>query len=266
MKTALIISTYNSPAHLRKCLSSLKEQILMPDEVIIADDGSGEETKLIIDAFRQQLALRTQVVHVWHEDKGFRKSMILNKAIAVCNVDYIIQIDGDVYMDRHFIKDHVNIARKGYWVNGSRVWLGKGTTEKLFAGKNADALHWWKLPLSSLTNSFRSRVLRNMLKNCYAIKKVDHMRGCNMAFWREDAIRVNGYNEDLTSWGHEDGEFALRLHFAGVRKQSLKMGGIAYHMYHKPSSRNNEQLHLDTIERLKREKTKRCTNGIDKYL
>lgn len=87
-----------------------------------------------------------------------------------------------------------------------------------------------------------------------------------MAFWKADAVKVNGYNEDLTQWGHEDGEFAYRLHFAGVRKKALKMGGVAYHLWHSEASKANEQRHFDELARVIEGRLTWCANGIDKYL
>lgn len=274
MKTTLLISTYNSENYLRLCLATVLAQTVQPDEIVIADDGSRESTAQIIREFIS--VSPTIVKHIWHEDDGFRKCMILNKAIAAAEGDYIVQIDGDVLLDRHFIEDHLSIARPGYWVNGSRVLLAENVTKKMMdahrdlpIGTKVEAkrlFNIFSMPLSSILNSLRIRPLREYLKFRYAIKKVDHMRGCNMAFWRSDAIAINGYNEDLTFWGHEDGEFVFRLHFNGVKKQSLKMGGNVFHMYHKPSSRDNESKHLDTLERVKANRITRCENGIDKYI
>lgn len=87
-----------------------------------------------------------------------------------------------------------------------------------------------------------------------------------MAFWRNDLIKVNGYNEDLMQWGHEDGEIAYRLHFAGVKKRALKMGGNVYHLHHQENSRDNEGRHLEELEKVKREHLSWCHNGLDKYL
>ena len=87
-----------------------------------------------------------------------------------------------------------------------------------------------------------------------------------MAFWRNDLIKVNGYNEDLIQWGHEDGEIAYRLHFAGVKKRALKMGGNVYHLHHKESSKDGEGRHLEELEKVKREHLSWCHNGLDKYL
>ena len=87
-----------------------------------------------------------------------------------------------------------------------------------------------------------------------------------MAYWKADAIRVNGYNEDLQQWGHEDGEFAYRLHFAGIRKKALKMGGIMYHLHHPEASKNNEEYHNQVLQQVIAEQRDRCDNGIVKYL
>lgn len=274
MKTTLIISTYNSEAYLKLCLMTVLAQTVKPDEVVIADDGSKEKTANLIKEFARVSTV--PVKHIWHEDEGFRKCMILNKALAACEGDYIVQIDGDVLLDRHFIEDHKSIAKPNFWVNGSRVLLSEKVTtnmmhkyEALTVENILDAkqlINMFQMPISSVMNSLRVRLLRNFLKSRYAIKKVDHMRGCNMAFWKSDAIDINGYNEDLTFWGHEDGEFVYRLHFNGVKKQSLKMGGNVFHMYHKPSSRDNESLHIETINNVKEKHITRCSHGIDKYL
>lgn len=121
------------------------------------------------------------------------------------------------------------------------------------------------MPISFVCNSFRSRLLRNYFAFRYA-RRLAHLRGCNMAFWKSDLIRVNGYNEDLTQWGHEDTEIAYRLYYSGVQKKALKMGGIVYHLYHKESSKANEEIHNVALEKVKKEHITRCNNGIDKYL
>ena len=87
-----------------------------------------------------------------------------------------------------------------------------------------------------------------------------------MAFWKDDIIKINGYNEDLMQWGHEDGEIAFRLHFAGAEKKALKGGGCVYHLHHNEFSRSNEGRHLEELEKVKSGKLNWCKNGIDKYL
>lgn len=261
-RTTLLVSTYNWPAALELCLRSAFSQIQLPDEIVIADDGSGQETRALIDRLRQESPV--PIHHVWHEDAGFRKTIILNKAIAQASGDYILQVDGDVVLSPHFVADHLELAEPNYFVCGSRVKLTPELTQA-FQADPSKKIPWRRLPLTFMLNSFRSRFLRHFLAERYA-RKIDHLRGCNMAFWRSDLIRVNGYNEDLMQWGHEDGEIAFRLHFAGVKKKALKMGGNVYHLHHKESSRDNEGRHLVELERVQREHLSWCPNGLDKYL
>src|SRR6478736_5160416 len=110
MKTALLISTYNWPEALNLVLKSILNQTKFPDEILIADDGSDNKTKELIDNF--STANNIVLHHVWQEDKGFRKSKILNKAIAKTTADYIVQIDGDCVIHKDFISDHIAMAQK----------------------------------------------------------------------------------------------------------------------------------------------------------
>lgn len=262
MKTSLIVSTYNWPEALQISLRSIFKQTILPDEIVIADDGSTNQTRQLITQMQAKSSI--PIHHVWHEDKGFRKTIILNEAIAHASGDYILQIDGDVILSPHFVADHLELAEKNYFVCGSRVKLTPQTTQEVLALPEIK-LKYSNLPLTFILNSFRSRLLRHLLAERYA-RKIDHLRGCNMAFWKSDLIKVNGYNEDLAQWGHEDGELAYRLHFAGVKKKALKMGGNVYHLYHKEASRSNEQRHLDELEKVKRNHIAWCENGLNKHL
>ena len=261
-RVSIVVTTYNWPRALELSVRSIFRQSVLPCDILVADDGSGEETRELVDRLREESPV--PLVHVWHEDKGFRLSVIRNKAIARASGDYIIQIDGDVILPRHFVSDHLDLAEQGHFVCGSRVKLPEKATERILSG-DISSLRIWDVSMGFVIKSLRSRALRHFLAFRYA-KTIDHLRGCNMAFWRSDAIKVNGYNEDLLQWGHEDGEFAFRLHFAGVAKKALKMGGCVYHLNHKIASRDNEQRHLDELEAVKRERRKWCENGIDKYL
>lgn len=258
----MLVSTYNWPEALERSVRGVFRQTVLPAEIVIADDGSTDDTLRVIDRLREESPV--PVVHVWQEDNGFRKSEILNKAIAAMSGDYVLQIDGDVIPARHFVSDHLELAERNCFVCGSRVKLSPEITARVFSDSSFSP-SLWNLPVAFAANSLRSRVLRRLMAERYG-RKIDHLRGCNMAFWRDDLIRVNGYNEDLTQWGHEDGEIAYRLHFAGVKKKSLKMGGCVYHLYHQEVSRDNERRHLDEIERVRRDRLSRCENGIDKYL
>lgn len=262
VKTSVLISTYNWPEALERAVGGMLKQTVMPDEIVIADDGSGPSTARVIDRLKADSPV--PIIHVWQEDKGFRLSAIRNKAIARMSGDYVIQIDGDVVPSRHFVSDHLELAERGYFVCGSRVKLSPEITARVLSDRHFKP-NLFNMPLSFVANSLRSRLFRHYLAERYG-HSIDHLRGCNMAFWRDDLIMVNGFNEDLTQWGHEDGEIAFRLHFAGVKKKSLKMGGCVYHLYHKEASRSGEQRHLDELDMVRQGRITWCDNGLDKYL
>lgn len=259
----LLISTYNWKEALSFTIESALQQTLLPSEIVIADDGSKNDTRDLVTHY--QIKSPIPIKHVWHEDTGFRLTTIRNKAIAASAGEYIIQTDGDIILDKNFIKDHLEVARDGAFVCGSRVLLSRSYTEHIFklgSFKFSLFKSAWQYGL----NSLRSRLLRSFLASRYGQRKINRLRGCNMAFWRNDLMAVNGYNEDLTSWGHEDAELAYRLINAGKKKRFLKMGGVVYHLWHKPATKRNESTHYDAIYKVRKTGMYWCDNGLSKYL
>ena len=261
MKISLLISTYNWEQALSLCLYSAFTQTVKPYEILIADDGSRDETRQLIERMRGETDI--PIVHIWHEDKGFRLSAIRNRSIEKASGDYIIQIDGDIILDKYFISDHLELAEKGYFVCGSRVLLGRLYSNRLLKGleHHPAAL---KQNIRFMLNGFRSHVLRIYLANRYAKNSMLRIRGCNMAFWKEDLLRINGYNESLEMWGQEDVELSYRLIHAGIQKKQLKMGGVQFHLYHKFASRDNLEYHEQVLRKVIKEKTIWCEHGIIK--
>ncbi|MDR1879956.1 MAG: glycosyltransferase family 2 protein [Tannerellaceae bacterium] len=259
IKTSLLISTYNWKEALHLSLSSAFKQAVLPCEILVADDGSRDDTRRLIDGMREISPV--PIVHVWHEDTGFRLAGIRNKAIAQASGDYIIQIDGDIVMKRYFISDHLDLAERGYFICGSRVRLSPRSTQRLLE-KGSEIGRFQEFNI----NNLRSKIIRHYLADRYAKGNIMRLRGCNMSFWREDLIAINGYNEQFTSWGHEDAELAYRLFFSGIQKRYLKMGGVAYHLDHPFNSREKEREHFSIVEQLKEAKTSWVEDGIDKYL
>ena len=261
MKTSLILSTYNWPEALRCCLESIARQERLPDEILIADDGSRDETRRLIEAFAASSGLPLR--HIWHEDRGFRLAAIRNRAMAAATGDYLIQIDGDLVLHPRFVADHIAMARQGFYVVGSRVVLGPTLSRKLLDHPSQAAFPGlFEHDLKNRLNGIRLPLLTRLLQN----RRGHGARGCNMAFWREDVLAVNGYDEQMTGWGHEDKEFAARLGHLGRQQHSLKFGGLAAHLWHNEASRSRETVNLDILHRTEREKTIRCETGIAQYL
>jgi glycosyltransferase involved in cell wall biosynthesis len=217
---SLIIATYNWPQALELCLKSVQQQKIFPTEVIIADDGSKKETADLIRSFQKKFTV--PVIHIWHPDEGFRLAAIRNKGIAAATTDYIIQIDGDLILHPYFIADHLEIKRNSFFSAGSRVMLSQKTSQNLLANHSTDI---YKLgERKRVINGMRNRFLRNLLSERYKIKGRHqyYVKGCNMAFFKADLVKVNGYNETFNGWGSEDRELCIRLINAGIKKQAIK--------------------------------------------
>lgn len=256
---SLLIATYNWKEALRLSLLSAFVQTVLPKEILIADDGSADDTRLLIE--EMQKISPVPIIHIWHEDKGFRLSEIRNKAIARATGDYVIQIDGDIIMDRHFIEDHLDLAEEGYFVCGSRILLSSEESAMLLDGQK-DLAKVSRLVL----NGIRCRLLRSYLAKRYAQNNNTRLRGCNMAFWRKDLIVINGYSESFNSWGFEDWELVSRLLNSGVSKKFLKMGGIAFHLHHKEACRNGVEKQKELFMQSVEKRDIRTLNGLDKYM
>jgi len=265
MTSSLIIATYNRPDALALVLESVLLQTQMPGEVLIADDGSEAATKSVVKAYAEKISIPLH--HIWHEDKGFRLSAIRNKAIAAAKGDYIIQVDGDVIMHPHFIEDHIAFARENSFVRASRIYLDEALTAKKLQEKNAH-INVWKSGVSNKTSALHVPLLWPFFETGYKNKGLERfeIHGCNMAFWRSDAIRTNGYNEDFEGWGYEDKEFVARLLAVGCVKRFLKLGGIVFHLHHPESPRDRESINALILNQSIEQPSTRCANGIDKYL
>lgn len=259
MKVCLIISTYNWPEALELVLLSVLQQSRIPDEIMIADDGSKEATKQLIDSFKAKITC--PVTHCWHEDKGFRKTIVLNKAIAASTSDYHIEIDGDIILHKDFVNDHCNFAEKGSFAQGSRVLLGEKITAKAIKNKQI-SFHYFT---PDITNRLLTIHLP-LLSNFFGKRKLSiaSVRGCNFAYWREDMIAINGYNEAMTGWGREDSEMAARLVNKGIYKRKLKFAGLEYHLHHPINSRESLNINDEILANTVANKVEFCTDGIRK--
>ncbi len=239
-QASLIITTYNWPQALELVLKSIMRQNVLPAEVVIADDGSGAETRQMIEAYQRCFPVPLQ--HAWQEDDGYRINKVRNLAIRTARFPYIIQIDGDVLLDKNFVKDHLSYAARNRMIVGRRVNISEVNTRKLTETGDYGRL-----------TAFRSRLtcaLHNLL--FYSSRSVKGLRGCNVSFWKEDAYAINGYDESMTSKGPNDKEFGMRMVNSGVRTYNMKYYGIQHHLHHSEGSlRNNYQfvknIYMSTI-------------------
>jgi glycosyltransferase involved in cell wall biosynthesis len=259
--TALLISTYNWPEALQVVFKSLQGQSQLPDEVLIADDGSGNDTKLLIEELGIQIKI--PVKHFWQEDKGFRKSQILNKAIAGSTSKYIIQIDGDCIMHPDFVKDHIKAVENNTYLYGSRVNIVPGAVKKVLNEKLI-YFGFFSKEIKNKTRALHLPLLAGMYKS--HTEYSDKFRGCNVSFWKEDFIAVNGYNESFEGWGREDSDLVIRMGNKGTMAKRLRYAGIVYHLHHTINSRDNFEINNRMQDETIKNKIVRCINGVDRYL
>ncbi len=258
MRASLIITTYNWKEALRCCVETAFRQTVLPNEIVIADDGSREDTAEVV----QELAKRSPVplLHAWQPDEGFRLAASRNRGIRASSGDYLLFVDGDLLLHPDFVKDHRNAAREGQWIQGSRVPIGKERTEKILATGDV-RLGPFSRGIRNRQNAVRSSVL-SLLAHRFR-GKTGSVRGCNLSFWRKDVDIVNGFNEEFVGWGREDEEFVARLTHRGVVRRNLKFAAIAYHLYHPENSRNslpqNDRLLTETLQ----ERRVRCEHGLE---
>ena len=229
MTVSIIIGTYNWIEALSLCFESVLQQTRMPDEIIIADDGSTDDTRRMIDEYRNRFSC--PLIHVWQEDCGYRKARIMNKALRECTSDYVIFIDGDIICDRHFVEDHCRIARRGYFVTGSRANIRTEDAYRLIE-KKPFKISLFTKGVERKENAIRLPFLFPITRFSYR-KKPLYGRGANMAMFMDDLKAVNGLNEDIEGYGYEAVELFNRLYNLGLKRNYAKWICIEYHIMHR---------------------------------
>jgi glycosyltransferase involved in cell wall biosynthesis len=257
----LVITTYNWPAALDLTLQSIARQSMAPAQIIVADDGSGAETEALVTRWQQRLP--TPLLHVWQADEGFRLARSRNRAIAAARGDYVIIVDGDMVLHRHFIADHVRAARHGCFIQGVRLLTGADAARHMLDRGLLD-LGFFAPDIKRRRHSIRNRLLSRLVFRERTGQRA--IRGCNQAYWKSDLVRVNGFNEAFVGWGREDNEIAARLYNAGIRRRNLKFQALAIHLHHplrhaQVGERNDEILR-STVE----EGKAWCPIGLNQHL
>ena len=261
MQISLIITTYNRPNALLIVLQSVERQSQIPDEVIIADDGSDERTKRIIEDFSDKSRLK--IIHSFQEDRGFRAAMSRNRAISKASNEYIVLIDGDMILHNTFIHDHSKNSQVGYFVQGTRVLLSKKRTREVFENHRL-TYHFLESGLRNRKNAIYS----NFLSSIFTFNK-NFLRGiktCNVAFFKKDCVSVNGFNNEFEGWGKEDSEFFMRMMNKGIKRKTLRFNAIQFHLWHNEVSRESLKKNELLLKKTINEKLEWCEIGINQFL
>jgi glycosyltransferase involved in cell wall biosynthesis len=261
VRISVAVITYNWPEALERVLTALAVQSELPYEIIVTDDGSQPATRALLE--RMALDYPVRLVHLWQPDDGARMSRARNRAIAAAQGDYVILLDGDMVAERHFIADHRAFARHGCFVQGSRVLTDAGLTRRM-------------LEQVRLMPGFFSRGIERRrhtlrlptLARWYARPgtKRRGIKSCNMAFWRDDLLSLNGFNEAMTGWGREDTELAARAFHLGLRRRDLRFSALATHLYHRTRKHVVDNPNDRIVDDTRARQLIRCEWGLDRQL
>lgn len=269
MKISLVILTYNWPEALDLVLASVARQVRLPDEVVVADDGSGPDTAAVVA--RHAATLPMPVRHVWQEDAGFRAARCRNRGIAAARGDYVIILDGDMVLHPQFIADHEALAERGFFLQGGRIKATQAESLRLLKGKAPVFAPWAKADFHDFDGTRRHYAFRQpwLARLKSRSRNGGRVMSCNMSFWRDDLLRVNGFDERMEGYGAEDRELAARLENAGLRRRPLKWAALAAHLWHRsraPVDVDDMALPNNRLfQQTRNERITRCERGIDTH-
>ena len=267
MRVSVIISTYNTPEWLQKVLWAYCVQDYTNFEIVIADDGSGDETRQLIEHFKANTPL--DIKHVWHEDRGYRRQTILNKAIKTATCDYLIFTDGDCIPRKDFVFTHMIKARRGYFLSGGYCKLNmeasKAITAESIVSQQAFNIKW----LSSFGDLGFSQTRKLFLKGVFATL-MDFIttaratfNNCNSSAWKDDILSVNGYDERML-YGGSDREIGERLQNIGIQGIQIRHRAIAVHLEHERAYKTKDSIerNINIRNKTKLQKVRWTPHGI----
>jgi len=261
---SLIITTYNWPAALDSVLQSVAEQYQQPYEVIIADDGSREDTLELVQQWQKKAPFK--LLHVWQEDNGFQAARIRNKATLTATGNYIIFLDGDCLLRPDFIQKHIQLAQPGFFVAGNRALLSESFTPEVLA-KQLNVGSW---PRSRFTQEQLNRSWPLRYIPLGPLRKLggDKWQGvktCNLAIWKEDLIAVNGLDESFIGWGYEDSELVIRLLRRGVKRLNGRLATTVLHLWHREHDRSQEQENWLRLQDVLNSDKRHAIEGLEQH-
>ena len=264
---SVILSTYNQPEWLKKTLWGYEMQTVKPFELIVADDGSSDDTRALIHDFSKKLSYSIQ--HVWHEDNGFRKCAILNAAIKESQSDYLLFSDGDCIPRNDFVETHLRCRKKNFFLSGGYFKLPLDisntiTLDDIGSAKCFD-IKWLKN--SGLGYSFKNSKLSSGKTKALILNRLTPAKatwnGHNASGWKADIVAVNGFDERM-EYGGEDRELGERLMNSGIKGIQIRYTAICIHLFHTRGYVTEAALQRNKAIRdiTKKQKLTRTTNGL----
>lgn len=249
---SVIISTYNKPDWLEKVLWGFDCQTYKDFEVVIADDGSREETRILIDHMRNKVSY--QLKHVWQQDDGFQKCRVLNKAIVACDSEYIIMTDGDCIPREDFVQVHYLNKEAGCFISGGYYMLPMNISLAIskddIINQRCFDISWLRekgIPKTFKNNKLTARGFVSKLFNLITPTNAS-WNGHNASGWKTDILNINGFDERM-QYGGEDREFGERLTNFGIKSKQLRYSAVCIHLDHERAYRTPEAIAKNMVIR-----------------
>ena len=249
---SVIISTYNKPHFLKKVLTGYSFQTFNDCEIIIADDGSSNETKEIITEFKGLIPQK--ICHVWHEDNGFRKCKILNTAIMKSSNDYLVFSDGDCIPDSHFLETHSRLAQKNYFLSGGHFPITEKVSSLLTIEEIKSQICFTKKYLLKQGQPVGKNYFK-LVKNQFLANVLDRLtptkatfNGNNSSAWKSDIVKANGFDVRM-EYGGLDCELGYRLNNNGIKSLQVRNGTTVLHLYHTRPYKNKDAVSKNRLIR-----------------
>jgi glycosyltransferase involved in cell wall biosynthesis len=269
-KASIILATYEWPEALAMVLSGLVTQSEKNFEVMIADDGSGPKTREVIQEYKRRVPF--EISHFWQENRGFRKSRILNEAIRAARGETLIFLDGDCVPHREFVEQHIALQHKGSYVCGRRVDLSKAYSAQLTPAQieggavNGVGSGIFDLWLDSLKRGgskpfHRAYMVKNsFLRRICGLDHVVDLKGCNFSVSRANMLAIDGFDKSYEGYGREDTDVEIRLQNLGLSIKSAKNLCLQFHLWHEP--RAFTPVNEDLLTSARNEKRVRALSGL----
>jgi glycosyltransferase involved in cell wall biosynthesis len=268
VRTAVVVTTYNRPDALQAVLEGYREQDTRDFELLVADDGSTDDTRLLVAEYARSAPHRVR--HVWQEDAGFRPGAARNRAIAATDAEYIVFSDGDCVPPPFYVSRHAALAERAHFLAGNRMLLSEGFTRAVL-GEHVPIQRWrtrqW-LAAWARRDVNRAMPLARLPDGAFRTRRPLRWEGvktCNFSAWRADLVRVNGFDERYSGWGLEDSDLVIRLLHAGVRHKSARFAAPVFHLWHRENDRSRLPENQRRLDALLASDTVRAEVGLDRY-
>ena len=267
MLISVIIPTYNRPDALKLILSAFDMQSDREFEVIVADDGSKDDTKKVVQ--QKMLDCSFPITYAYQNDEGFRAPKVRNLGVSKAKGEYLIFLDGDCVPRPSFIACHRRLAQKNFLVAGNRILLKEDFTQFVVEKQEPiyaySFLKWVSVYLKHGINRLHPLIVLPYFQNLRNLKKKwKKARSCNFALFKDDFVKVDGFDSDFKGWGYEDSDLAIRLIHAGVLIKSGRYATGVFHLYHHENDRSREKENLEMLNVRLNSDIVKAKNGISK--